>query len=83
MIHPKNDPSLGYYVVNTTTGFIVFHEPSQKIKPHEREATEEDFATAPDAILIHAGRKEAPPLVEKPIAPMSLPVSVKATGTVG
>lgn len=80
MIYKNNDPAQGYYVVSSITGGIVFHEPSQKIKDHEREATEEDFANASDAILIHSGRKEAPPAVVADTRPPL--VKVQATGTV-
>ena len=83
MLHKNNDPSQGFYVVNTIHGGIVFHEPGQKVKPHEREATEEDLAAASDDVLIRLGLKEAPPVVAKE-SPLDLSalVTVKATGTV-
>lgn len=83
MIHKHNNPSLGYFVVNKNHGGIVFHEPSQKIKDYEREATEADMAAASDETLIRLGLKEAPP-VEAKQSPLDLSalVTVKATGTV-
>lgn len=36
----------GYYVVNTDTGAVVFHEPSQKIRHNERLATADEIAAA-------------------------------------
>lgn len=64
----------GYYVVNLNTGLLVFHEPSQKVKAHERLATEAEIA---------AGLASAAPVAEPSSAePLSALVSVKATGTV-
>lgn len=83
MIHKNNDPSLGYFVINTNHGGLVFHEPSQKIKAYEREATEADITAGGDAALILVGRKQPPPAPDlKPGMDLSALVSVKSTGTV-
>lgn len=80
MIHKNNDPAQGYFVVNTTNGCLVFHEPSQKIKAHEREATAEDIAAASMDALIKCGHTPAPP-VEDRGPQIDLSALVKATGT--
>lgn len=79
-IYRNNNEADGRYCVSPDCR-IVFHEASQKTKEGWRECEESDIASFSDHLLIHAGRKEAPPAVveAKSIAQL---VKVRAAGTV-
>lgn len=88
-IYRNNDPAQGRYCMSPD-GRVVFHEASQKTKTHDkqgnptgwRECEESDLPAFTEHLLIHAGRKEAPPAASPTTAPMSVPVVVKIEGTV-
>lgn len=89
-IYKNNDPAQGRYCVSPL-GHIVFHEATQKTKTHDkqgeptgwRECEESDLAAFPEHLLVHAGRKEAPPAAaERPAPPMAMNLKIQATGTV-
>ena len=79
-IYRNNDEKQGRYLVSPD-GRIVFHEATQRTKPGWRECDESDLAAFSEALLVHAGRKLAPPA---PAVVKAIPqlVKVSATGTV-
>ena len=80
-IFRNNDEKQGRYCIHKL-GHVTFHEASQKTKGDYRECEESDLPAFTEHLLIHAGRKEAPPAASPTTAPMSVPVVVKIEGTV-